>query len=109
MRWILMALFMFGCAESAVDNYGEQDGGDTDTEWSFDCERACDFEVGCMEDTTEQTWSDCVDQCESGIASATTSEQMAAVECLWFECVLEAEAGEVQCSNWVQCYNHCTE
>jgi hypothetical protein len=132
MRWIMLAALVatVGCYRAQDGSLGlapddEVDtgaGGDTDSEtesdattdsdtgWEFDCGRACDAEAVCGADFSPYAgWDACFDGCEEALATEMTPEQEDAVECVWFECVLGAEAGEVPCDEWVDCIHFCTQ
>ena len=126
--WIAAALMFCSCYEAApledefsspddtdTDAYGDTEietdaGNDTDTDWTFDCGRACDAEAVCgAYSSTYSGWDSCFDGCEASLATVMTPEQEDAVECVWFECVFTSEAGELPCTEWVACIHSCTQ
>jgi len=83
---------------------------DTDTDWEFDCGRACDAEAACgAMSSTYSGWEACFDGCEASLVGDMTAAQLEAVECVWFDCVLPSEDGELPCTEWVTCIHACTQ
>jgi hypothetical protein len=124
MKWIVLAALVatVGCYRAGDGSLGldADGGGDSDVEtdsesegdeWTlddFDCSRACDVDSACDAPmTTPAAWVACVEGCEEDLADPTP-EQEDAVECVWGECVLGFESGDVLCDGWVDCINACT-
>jgi hypothetical protein len=59
--------------------------------------------------STYSGWDACFDGCEASLATDMNEAQEEAVACVWFDCVLESEAGDLPCTEWVPCIHACTQ